>query len=123
MTNEEARTKAQTLLDYFRELPPEHIHQPWPALYGDSNKACFGAHVARALGVEIRSDAGAVAYTYTDGKQAMSQIVGSYPPFRWKDYGAPEPFGARAWDRNPYDVLSDIFHDIGIIEKEVKEPA
>ena len=131
----EAKAKAQIILDYFRDLPREGFMQSSISIEGDHRVGGFGAHVAVALDIKAHPDK--EIWYFADGAKALEDIVSvvgdqedrsilaEYPFHQFPNlailfskYGIDMPFGIRPWPRRPYDVLSDIFQHIGLVEQE-----
>ena len=138
MDTSEAKEKAQIILDYFRDLPQENIMQASIRIEGDHRVGCFGTHVAVAL--DIKADPDKEVWYFSDGARALEDIVSAmgdqegssilsrhsshqFPNLEilFSKHGIDLAFGIRPWARRPYDVLSDIFHDIGLIDNEQQD--
>ena len=110
--------QAETLLEYFRDLPESEIDQEIGTMRGVGHEACFGAHVAFALD-ETPAVSEWKSWTFIDGIKAMHEIINStkspiYDAFAQE--GILDPYGAD-WPKHPYEVLTNIFDRVGLVKK------
>ena len=120
------KEQAERLLEYFRDLPEDRIFQGIGHSYigMEEKPMCFGAHVSKALGIEACCDDSAKV-CHVDGARAFGELItevsGRNQAPIFMEHGVAAPYGVEGWERKPYDVLCDIFDDIGLVPKEVHD--
>ena len=111
--------QAETLLEYFRDLPESEINQRNGHLKREGAAVCFGAHVAFALGASQSFCEGG-SWCYRDGANIMEALITSTGKDTYEAFeaeGFDEPYGVENWPKHPYEVLSNLFDKIGLVEK------
>ena len=120
MTRKEALAELDKLDAYWTER--RWVNQGIGRIWADDRRpcGCFGAHCARALGIESRGPDGQVAYGYESGRARLWVIATKGLQMHRVDYAdilinrsdQVGPFGSLEWGRHPGEAWPEISADL-----------